>query len=160
MDAQSIFNHLAAKYGEMGRVKCVQDANFHLSYLADSVSASSPLLFSDYIGWAKVMLSARGVPATDLSRNISIMHEVVREKLPSQLAAVIDEDRAAFAAHRVRLAAGQASTVEFRVRTGRGDVRWLWERAQGRREGDRVIAVAAIADVTAWHPAADDRVEA
>jgi len=74
--------------------------------------------------------------------------------------AVVDDDRAAFAAHRVRLAAGQASTVEFRVRTGTGDVRWLWERAQGRREGDRVIAVAAIADVTAWHPAADDRVEA
>lgn len=82
---------LAARYGEMGRVKCVQDANFHLSYLADSVSAASPLLFSDYIAWAKVMLSARGVPATDLSRNISIMHEVVREKLPSQLAVVIDE---------------------------------------------------------------------
>lgn len=82
---------LAARYGEMGRVKCVQDANFHLSYLADSVSASSPLLFSDYIAWAKVMLSARGVPATHLSRNISIMHEVVREKLPSQLAVVIDE---------------------------------------------------------------------
>jgi PAS domain-containing protein len=74
--------------------------------------------------------------------------------------AVVDDDRSAFAAHRVRLAAGQASTVEFRVRTGAGDVRWLWERAQGRREGERVIAVAAIADVTAWHPAADDRVEA
>ena len=82
---------LAARYGEMGRVKCLQDANYHLSYLADSVSASSPLLFSDYIAWAKVMLSARGVPATDLSRNISIMHEVVREKLPSELAPVIDE---------------------------------------------------------------------
>ena len=74
-------------------------------------------------------------------------------------AAVLDEDRATFASHRVRLAAGQASTIEFRVRSATGDVRWLWERAQGRREGDRVIAVAAIADVTAWHPAADDRVQ-
>ena len=37
-----------------------------------------------------------------------------------------------------------------------GAVRWLWERAQGRREGDRVIAVSAVADVTAWHPAAAD----
>lgn len=73
-------------------------------------------------------------------------------------AAVLDEDRAAFAAHRVRLAGGQASAVEFRVRTGDGSVRWLWERAQGRREGDRVIAVSAVADVTAWHPAADERV--
>ena len=83
---------LAARYGEMGRVKCLQDANYHLSYLADSVSAcSSPFLFADYIAWAKVMLSARGVPATDLSRNLSIMQEVVREKLPSELAPVIDE---------------------------------------------------------------------
>ena len=82
---------LAARYGEMGRAKCLQDANYHLSYLADSVSVSSPSLFSDYLAWAKVMLSARGVPATDLSRNISIMREVVREKLPPELALLIDE---------------------------------------------------------------------
>ena len=67
-------------------------------------------------------------------------------------AAVLDDDRAVFEAHRVRLAAGQASSAEFRVRTAAGAVRWLWERAQGRREGDRVIAVSAVADVTAWHP--------
>lgn len=67
-------------------------------------------------------------------------------------AAVLDDDRIAFEAHRVRLAAGQASSAEFRVRTAAGPVRWLWERAQGRREGDRVIAVSAVADVTAWHP--------
>ncbi len=82
---------LAARYGETGRAKCLQDASYHLSYLAESVAASSPSLFSDYIAWAKVMLSARGVPATDLSRNISIMREVVRENLPSELAPVIDE---------------------------------------------------------------------
>lgn len=82
---------LAARYGEAGRSKCLQDANYHLSYLADSVAASSPVLFSDYIAWAKVMLSARGVPATDLSRNISIMREVVREKLPPELLSLIDE---------------------------------------------------------------------
>ena len=54
---------------------------------------------------------------------------------------------------------GRRPAIEFRVRTAGGAVRWLWERAQGRREGDRVIAVAAVADVTAWHPAADDRVQ-
>lgn len=82
---------LAARYGDAGRAKCLQDANYHLSYLADSIAASSPVLFSDYIAWAKVMLSARGVPATDLARNIAIMREVVREKLPSELVPVIDE---------------------------------------------------------------------
>jgi hypothetical protein len=53
---------LAARYGEAGRARCLQDANYHLSYLADAVAASSHALFSDYIGWAKVMLEARGVP--------------------------------------------------------------------------------------------------
>ena len=82
---------LAAKYGEAGRVKCLQDANYHLSYLAEAVAASSHSLFSDYIGWAKVMLGARGVPAADLSRNLLIMSEVVRERLPPEMGLVVQE---------------------------------------------------------------------
>ncbi|HZG52638.1 MAG TPA: B12-binding domain-containing protein, partial [Pyrinomonadaceae bacterium] len=82
---------LAAKYGDAGRVKCLQDANYHLSYLADAVAASSHALFSDYIGWAKVMLEARGVPAADLSRNLLIMSEVVRERLPPEMGTVVRE---------------------------------------------------------------------
>jgi methanogenic corrinoid protein MtbC1 len=82
---------LAAKYGEAGRNKCLQDANYHFLYLADAVAASSPTLFSDYVAWAKVMLSARGVPATDLSRNLVIMQEVVHQNFPSELSTVIDQ---------------------------------------------------------------------
>ena len=82
---------LAARYGEAGRAKCLQDANYHLSYLADAVAASSHALFSDYIGWAKVMLEARGVPAADLSRNLLIMSEVVRERLPQEMGLVVQE---------------------------------------------------------------------
>jgi MerR family transcriptional regulator, light-induced transcriptional regulator len=82
---------LAAKYGEAGRAKCLQDADYHLSYLADAVAAASPSLFSDYVGWAKVMLGARGVPAADLSRNLSVMREVVGRRLPPEAAAVVEE---------------------------------------------------------------------
>ncbi|HZG53598.1 MAG TPA: cobalamin-dependent protein [Pyrinomonadaceae bacterium] len=82
---------LAAKYGEAGRVRCLQDANYHLSYLAEAVAASSQALFSDYIGWAKVMLEARGIPAADLSRNLQIMSEVVRERLPAEMGLVVQE---------------------------------------------------------------------
>ncbi|HEY0079596.1 MAG TPA: cobalamin-dependent protein [Pyrinomonadaceae bacterium] len=82
---------LAARYGEAGRAKCLQDANYHLSYLADAVAASSPSLFSDYVGWAKVMLSARGIPAADLSRNLAVMREVVRERLSSETVPVVEE---------------------------------------------------------------------
>lgn len=82
---------LAARYGAAGRVKCLQDANYHLSYLADAIASSSQALFADYIGWAKVMLAARGIPAIDLSRNLLIMSEVVRERLPQEMGPVVRE---------------------------------------------------------------------
>ncbi|HEX8352302.1 MAG TPA: cobalamin-dependent protein [Pyrinomonadaceae bacterium] len=82
---------LLAKYGEAGRAKCLQDAGYHLSYLADSVAAASPSLFSDYVGWAKVMLGTRGVPADDLSRNLSVMREAVRQSCPPEVWGVVDE---------------------------------------------------------------------
>lgn len=82
---------LSVKYGAAGRVKCLQDANYHLSYLADAIAASSHALFSDYIGWAKVMLAARGVPVADLSRNLLIMREVVRERLSAEMGQVVQE---------------------------------------------------------------------
>jgi len=107
----------------------------------------------------EIELGADGLWRTTAGKGIERLVGVPGADERVLAAAVLDEDRATFAAHRVRLAAGQASTIEFRVRTAAGGVRWLWERAQGRREGDRVIAVAAIADVTAWHPAADDRVQ-
>jgi len=101
-------------------------------------------------------LGADGVWRTTAGSGISRLLGVDGADERVLAAAVLDDDRALFEAHRVRLAAGQASSVEFRVRTSTGAVRWLWERAQGRREGDRVIAVSAVADVTAWHPAATD----
>jgi PAS domain-containing protein len=101
-------------------------------------------------------LGADGIWRTTAGSGISRLLGVADADERVLAAAVLEDDRALFEAHRVRLAAGQASSVEFRVRTGTGAVRWLWERAQSRREGDRVIAVSAVADVTAWHPAAAD----
>jgi methanogenic corrinoid protein MtbC1 len=82
---------LLAKYGEAGRAKCLQDAGYHLSYMAEALAASSPSLFSDYVGWAKVMLEARGVPAADLAGNLSVMREVVRESVPPEAAGIVEE---------------------------------------------------------------------
>src|ERR1044072_7031396 len=73
---------LERRYGAAGRAKCLQDANYHLSYLAESLGSALPALFADYIAWAKVMLEARGVTANDLARNLDVLREVVRERLP------------------------------------------------------------------------------
>lgn len=73
---------LERRFGAAGREKCLQDAHYHLSYLAESLGSALPTLFADYVAWARVMLEARGVPASDLARNLEVLRDVVREQLP------------------------------------------------------------------------------
>ncbi len=80
---------LVSRYGQAGRERCLEDARYHLSYLAEALSASSPALFADYVSWAKVMLSARGIPASDLTKNFECMGEVLEGNLPSEAGAPV-----------------------------------------------------------------------
>ncbi len=73
---------LAIRYGPIGREKCLQDANYHLAYLADAISADTPALFGNYLAWAKVMLGKRNIPVEDLARHLELTRTVVREMLP------------------------------------------------------------------------------
>ncbi len=86
---------LAERYGERGRRHCLKDAEYHLSYLADAIAATSPSLFSDYVDWAQVMLAARGIPAGDLARNLEVLDEILRRELPPEQAEVAHEYMAA-----------------------------------------------------------------
>ena len=79
---------LAARYGEAGRAKCLQDAHFHLAYLAEAIAAESPVLFTDYVAWAKVMLDSRGVPASDFAVNLGVLRDVLGQHLPGEAAAL------------------------------------------------------------------------
>ncbi len=62
---------------------------------------------------------------------------------------VVEEDRAAFAAHEERLRAGEPSRVEVRLRLDGGDVVWISERATPSLDATgRPIAGGLLADVT------------
>ena len=76
---------LERRYGKAGREKCLQDAGYHLAYLAQAIACDSQTLFVDYIGWAKVMLAKRGIPASDLAGLIENMKESLRAELPPDL---------------------------------------------------------------------------
>jgi MerR family transcriptional regulator, light-induced transcriptional regulator len=97
---------LAARYGVNGRAKCLQDVRYHLSFLAEAVAVAHPLLFADYIAWAKVLLAGVHVPAADLAVNLEIMRAVLNEVSPKEVRAAVDE---AIAAGLSRLP--QASSV-------------------------------------------------
>jgi MerR family transcriptional regulator, light-induced transcriptional regulator len=76
------------RYGLQGRIRRVEDAEYHLSYLAESIAVSTPALFTDYMIWARTMLEARGIPAQDLAVNLEIMREVLVNSLPKRVAGV------------------------------------------------------------------------
>jgi methanogenic corrinoid protein MtbC1 len=76
---------LAARYGEQGRGKCLTDAHYHLTYLAEALAAAQPSLFAAYIAWAKVMLAGRNIPAADLAQHLECLREVCLAQLPEDV---------------------------------------------------------------------------
>jgi len=77
---------LAHRYGPAGREKCLQDANYHLAYLACAMDAGDPALFAGYVAWVKVMLGKRGIPVEDLERHLELTRTVVTQKLEGETA--------------------------------------------------------------------------
>ncbi|MBA9077807.1 methanogenic corrinoid protein MtbC1 [Rufibacter quisquiliarum] len=73
---------LEEKYGAMGREKCRQDAQYHLSYLIEAVGAGSMTLFSDYVLWTQEVLETRKVPVKDLHEHLIILKDVIALHLP------------------------------------------------------------------------------
>ena len=70
---------LSDRFGPLGRQRCLEDARFHLQYLATALEASSATMFLDYAGWAKVMLAKRNVTEEDLVKNLEVAAQVLRE---------------------------------------------------------------------------------
>ena len=82
---------LEARYGAAGRVKCLQDAAYHLSYLSEALHSAQPALFADYVLWAKTMLTGRGIPERDLVDNLRVIRESLAEVLPKNFRAIACE---------------------------------------------------------------------
>ena len=78
---------MAARYGADGRARCIEDARFHLSFLATTVETGVDAIFTEYVAWAKTVLATRKVPADDLQGGLAIIADVLRSRLKSDLTA-------------------------------------------------------------------------
>jgi methylmalonyl-CoA mutase cobalamin-binding domain/chain len=83
--------NLAERYGPHGQVKCYQDALYHLLYLSEAVANSAPILFLDYVAWAKALLVGLGLPAPHLMQHLHLLREVINERLDLQVSMVAAE---------------------------------------------------------------------
>jgi len=74
--------------GALGKSKLPEDANYHLSFLRDSVCCATAQLFTNYVGWAKVLLAQRQLDGTDLVEALHSLQHALQAILGSDLAAV------------------------------------------------------------------------
>lgn len=79
------------RYGDKGRKKCLEDANYHLTYLSEAIAAAHPSLFANYVAWAKVLLTGLGIPSADLAKNLQIVREVLTAELPQPTTVLINK---------------------------------------------------------------------
>ncbi len=66
-----------ARYGSRGYQRGIEDAGYHLDFLAAAVEAGSPALFSDYLRWTARVLSARGIGVELLLENVQQVMKAV-----------------------------------------------------------------------------------
>lgn len=76
---------MAKRYGARGHAHCLQDAHYHLEFLAEAVSVGSITLFLDYVAWAKVMLLTRNIPEEDLALNLECIRDVLVQHMSDQI---------------------------------------------------------------------------
>ncbi len=66
------------------RSKSVRDVGYHLAYLGQALSAGDPVLYSEYIGWVKVLFSGLQLPPNCLPITLQATEAELAEQLDSE----------------------------------------------------------------------------
>ena len=81
---------LAERFGEAGRVKCLQDMHYCLEHLAPAVALNDSALFARYVLWLENLLAARGIGSGDVRRSLEATQRVLAQRLrPDEAACVL-----------------------------------------------------------------------
>jgi methanogenic corrinoid protein MtbC1 len=91
-----------ARYGDLARLRGVEDALFHVDFLAGALQAGSTSPFEAYARWAARVLQARGIAPSFLAENLGQVEDALAARLaPAELVPV----KACLAAGRAALGA-------------------------------------------------------
>ncbi len=70
------------RFGETGRLTALRDAGYHITYLAEAVQFQEPMLFLEYLSWAKVLFAGLKFPDSVLPVCLECLRSVLKEKMP------------------------------------------------------------------------------
>lgn len=71
--------------------KSIRDAAYHFTYLAESLAVDDPLLFLDYIAWAKILFHHLNLPGDMLPVTLTCMKHALQQILPAQTAEIASQ---------------------------------------------------------------------
>jgi methanogenic corrinoid protein MtbC1 len=64
-------------YGKVGHEKSVRDMAYHLDYLVEAVAASDASLFTEYVGWVKVLFESLDFDETVVIHSLDCLREAL-----------------------------------------------------------------------------------
>ncbi len=76
--------------GSVNSGKCNRDISYNLSHLARAISIDSPLLYSNYLTWAKILLHSLNCSEDALLTTLQIMRKVLNDFFSGETMAVIE----------------------------------------------------------------------
>jgi hypothetical protein len=77
---------LEERYGPAGRLRCAEDAEFHLGFLVSAVAIDEDAVFADYARWAGVLLERFAIPRAHLVEAFRALAAAVEELAPGAAA--------------------------------------------------------------------------
>lgn len=80
---------LTARYGPVGREKCLQDLRFTIEHLIPAVDLGQPGMFASYVQWLDELLRARHVSTREVVRSLELTERLVRERFGADEAETI-----------------------------------------------------------------------
>lgn len=84
----SLRPEIQKKYGEREKRLYIQDTLYHIRYLAESINAEEPVLFSEYFGWAKTFFAHLNVPEQEFLFSAELLSSALKEVLPEEMSSV------------------------------------------------------------------------
>ncbi|HKJ79692.1 MAG TPA: cobalamin-dependent protein [Prolixibacteraceae bacterium] len=79
------------KFGESGRQLSIRDAEYHIPFLAEAISANQKEIFTDYLNWVKTLFRGLKFPDSAITENLNCMREVLSDNLREEMAAIVSE---------------------------------------------------------------------
>lgn len=85
-----LFPESLSRYGERGKLKGVEDAEYSIKYLAEAIALGDVQLFINYILWLNGVLAGVKVPTTILVDHLTILKQELRNSLPHGYSSISD----------------------------------------------------------------------